>query len=177
MDCPLPTCFLLGLLLVPCRRTPGQTVEQTSSQQMLYPTTIQRSYCDLAVRDCVAQVMVIEEQNESIFRSKPRSAKITIQQFKKEGKKGYLSGATNCYQVVVEYGRKTKIRKIFAAENWRRIWWRFNLGGFLEMASLDPYHFDKLNYDLKFQGEEVLLGRSSWVYHVSSRPKSKKLAL
>jgi hypothetical protein len=146
---------------------------QTSNQQMPYPTTIQRSYCDLAVRDCVAQVMVIEAQNESMFRSTPRSAKITIQKFKKEGNKRYSPGAANCYQVVVEYGRKTKIRKIFAAENWRRIWWRFDLGGFLEMAPLDPYHFDKLNYDLEFRGEEVLLGWSSWVYHVTPRPKSK----
>ena len=173
MNCRLTTCFLLGLLLVPCRRTSGQTVRQASNEEVPYSSTIPGRYCGPAAPECDAQVLAIEERNESKFRSTSLLAEITIQKFKKEGKKGYSPGADNSYQVEVEYGWKTKIRKIFAAENWKPIWWRFNLGGFVDMACLDPYHFDKLNYDLEFRGEETLLGRSYWVYHVASKPKTK----
>jgi hypothetical protein len=173
MSCRLSTCFLLALLLVPCRRTSSQTVGQTSNEEVLYPPTIPCRYCEPAAPDRSDQVMAVEEQNESIFRSTSPLAEIIIQKFNKDGKKRYAPGAVNSYQVVVEFGWKTKIRKIFTAEKWRRLWWRFNLGGFADMACLDPYHFDKLNYDFEFRGEETLLGQCYWVYHVTPKPMTK----
>jgi hypothetical protein len=41
------------------------------------------------------------------------------------------------------------------------------------MGFLDPYHFNKMNYQLEFLGEENLPGTRCWVYRVTPKDHSK----
>jgi hypothetical protein len=123
--------------------------------------------------DCAEQIMAREERLESIIRSGSFYVEVAIQRLSKAGHNRSAAGAVNFYRGVVTFGKKTKIHRISENINWRFFWWRFDLGGFAEMCFLDPYHFDKLDYELKYFGEETLLGRFCWIFQVRFIDNSK----
>jgi len=117
--------------------------------------------------------MAHEEEWESSLWLVCLYVEITIQKLNKDRQNLPVPGAVNYYQGEVTFGMKPKFRKIFERVNWRRFLWEFNLGGFAEMCFVDPGHFDSLNYELKYSGDEMLLGRRCWVYQVKPRKNSK----
>jgi len=166
-------CFLLGLILLEGSRASCQTEGDPSTTQAMAAVPSVIPPCRPEVKEYTDQIMTREKQLESLIRLSLLYAEITIQKLKGAGQNPYSPDAVNFYRDVVTLRKKAKLRKIFEKINWRSLWWRFNLGGFVEMGFLDPYNFDKSNYRLEYRGEVTLLGHPCWVYRVTPTDHSK----
>lgn len=164
---------LLGLILLDGGCVFCQTAGDTSIKPASQSVAPVISPCKPDAQLCKDQIMALEEQMESILHSSLLEVEIMIQRFKKGESNRSVPDAVNYYQGVAEFGKRTKFHKISEKDYWRTLWWDFNLAGFLEMSFLDPYYFNKLNYELEYRGEETTLGRPCWVYRVTSKEHAK----
>lgn len=173
MDRRLLIRLLLGLSLLAGGRPSCQTTVDPSPkpESPSMPSAI--NPCEPEAQECKDQIMARERFKELALRSQQLEERIVIQKLKKIGKNRYAPGAVNFYRGEVTFGKKTRFRKIFEKVNWKSSFWRFYLPGFAEMCFLDPDHFDGLNYDLDFSGDETLLGRRCRVYRVKPKKPAK----
>lgn len=114
-----------------------------------------------------------EELGEALCRSRSFGEQIEIQKIKRVGKNSYIPDAINFYEGEATFGKRPRFRKNFQLTHWSSLFWKFNLPGFVEMFFLDPEYFNGLNYDLRYEGEEMLLRRGCWVYSVTPRKHAK----
>ena len=162
--------LLLGLSLleggrVSCQ-TAGDPSTKVASPSEIYP-------CEPGTQECKAQITAREMLNESVLCSLPFEEQIVIQKLKKVGKNAYVPDAVNFYRGEVTFGKEPQFRQQFRIVNWSRLFWQFNLRGFAEMCFIDPHHFDSWTYDLRYSGDEMMLGRRCWVYRVTPKKYAK----
>lgn len=170
MNQRLVTSFLLGLNLLAGGKASCQALENPPTK--LEPQT--ETYdCEPEAQECKNQIMKREELSEALCRSRSFGERIEIQKIKRVGKNSYMPDAINFYEGEATFGKKPRFRKNVQLTHWSSLFWRFNLPGFVEMFFLDPEYFNGLNYDLQYEGEEMLLRRRCWVYSVTPRKHAK----
>jgi hypothetical protein len=165
--------FLLGLILLEGRQVSCQTERDTSTKlpSQSVPSVISR--CKPDSKECKDEIEAHEGRWELVTLSGALEMQVVLQEIRKGGNNLPVPDAINLYQGEATFGKKAKFHKTYEHVSWRRFLWKFDLRGFAEMCFLDPYQFDGANYELKFSGEEMLLGRRCWVYRVKSKEHSK----
>ncbi len=135
--------YFIGSPTLPCK---AQVVPKTLSA-IECRNTVQLLATQAPTSDEI-QIMSLERSGVAQIRTSKLGVEIDSQRLPKDLKPGSRGGATNVYRGVVDWKGKKEFRVNYKERQWRYPFWSEHPEGYVDMAFLDPDHFDTDHYAL-----------------------------